>query len=85
MLRLRVTDTKTGKVWEEDNHPHSWESLALHLMNTEKEFNIMYCDIECLAKGASLFIDSGHKECWYMLDKIGRYEPLPEHYKVEEI
>lgn len=88
MQRLKVTDTKTGKEWIEDNHPHSWQDLCLFIMKRYDDFNLIYCDIECLAKGQTWKdIDSECKVCdeWYMLDECGRYEPMPEEFKIEEV
>jgi hypothetical protein len=88
MKKLKVTNTKTGKVWIDDNNPHSWTDLCLAIMKEHKDFNLVYCDIECLAKGSSWAEVDGIwivKDTWYMLDECGRYEYLPEEYLVEEI
>jgi hypothetical protein len=84
MQKLKVTDTKTGQVWIDDNHPHSWKELCLFIMERYDDFHLIYCDIECLAKGQT-WLMTGISEQWYMLDEIGRYEPMPEEFKVEEL
>lgn len=87
--KLKVTDTKTGKVWVDDNEPHSWQALALHIIKSYPDYNLIYCDIECLAKGQTWKVKPDNswaiEEQWYILDETGRYEPLPEEYVVEEI
>jgi hypothetical protein len=86
MKRLKVTNTRTGKIWTADNHQHSWRDLCLEIMKDDKDFHLIWCDIECIAKGAGLFLEGErHKECWYMLDECGRYEMIPDHYKIEEV
>ena len=82
MERLKVTDTKTGKTWVQDNHPHSWQDLCVFIMKRHKDFQLVYCDIECIAKGQT-WLTTGIAEQWYMLDECGRYECMPEEFKVE--
>ena len=92
MIKLKVTDKKTGDFWIEENHPHSWSKLAIMLINRYPDYHLIYCDIECLAKGQTWkckdkdnlkdwYVD----EQWYILDEIGRYEPLPDEIVVEEV
>jgi hypothetical protein len=76
-MKLKVTDTKTGKVWIDDNESHHWQDLCVFIMKRHKEFNnLVYCDIECLARNTNE---------WFMLDECGNYEPMPDEFKVEEV
>lgn len=85
---MKVTDTKTGKVWNEVNASHSWSDLCLHIMERYPDFHLIWCDIECLAKGKTWKVMPDNSwqvgDQWYMLDEMGRYEYLPDEYVVEE-
>jgi hypothetical protein len=85
MQRLKVTDTKTGQEWIQNNQPHSWADLCLHIMKRHKEFSLTYCDIECICKGFSWNLKNELEEVYYMLDECGRWEYIPEEYKIEEV
>ena len=79
-MKLKVTNTKTGKVWIEENTNHSWQDLCLDIMKEHKEehkdFYLVYCDLEGILK---------LNDIWYMLDECGNWEYMPEEYKIEEI
>jgi len=75
-MKLKVIDTKTGKEWISENSNHYWEDLCLFIMDRYKDFRLIWCDIEGL-----LCLDNQ----WYMLDECGKWEYLPEEFKVEEV
>ena len=90
-MKLKVTDKTTGDFWIDDNLPHSWKKLCLFIMERYPDFHLIWCDIECLAKGFTWkckdkenLKDWYQAEQWYMLDECGRYEPLPDEFVVEE-
>jgi hypothetical protein len=75
--KLKVTNTKTGKVWIQENQQHSWEELAIEIVNALEHSGLVFCDIECLVQS-----DDG---TWYILDECSHWEYIPELYKVERI
>ena len=88
-MKLKVTNTKTGKTWVDENTSHSWTDLCIYIMKENPDVHLVYCDIECLAKGRALKQQKDgswkEEEQWYMLDECGRYEPLPDEYVVTEV
>ena len=74
-MKLKVTNTKTGKSWTEENTNHSWQELCLDIMKSHKDFHLIYCDIEGILKFG---------EDWYVLDECGSWEYLPKEYQVEK-
>ena len=74
-MTLRITDTKTGKVYQTDNIRQSdnIEGLSQLCLDAGLNNNLVYCDIECLLKDG---------ETWYMLDECGNWAYLPSHYRV---
>jgi hypothetical protein len=76
-MMLKVTNTKTGKVWIQENLQHNWEELALEIIKSlDNRSGLVWCDIECLIQG-----DDG---TWYILDECGHWEYIPELYKIEK-
>jgi hypothetical protein len=75
-MKLKVTNTKTGKVWIEENINHSWADLCMDIINEHKEFRLVYGDIEGMTE---------INDTWYILDECGDWEYLPEEYEVEKI
>ena len=78
-MKLKITNTKTNKVWIEENRNHSWREFALDLIKEHKKeghtCNLIYCDIEgivCL------------NDIWYILDECGNWEYILSTYKVEK-
>jgi hypothetical protein len=80
-MRLKVTNTKTGKFWIDDNSPHSWQEFVLDWMKTDKDVHLVYCDMECLLK-CPYDIENN---IWYALDECNHYECIPSYYKIEEV
>jgi len=78
MAKLKVTNTKTGKVWVEENAPHSWEGLVLDMLKVDKDIKLVWCDMECL-------VECPYGVGWYALDECGAWEYIPGHYTVEVI
>lgn len=74
-MKLKVTNTKTGKVFEQENTNHAWNELCKDMCKTHPN-NLICCDIECLLTGGKI---------WYLLDECGNWEYLPAHYTVEEV
>jgi len=74
---LKVTNTKTKKVWIEDNSRHAWSELAIEIVNGLDHSGLVWCDIECL-----IHSDDG---TWYILDECGHWEYVPEWYKIEGV
>ena len=70
-MRLKVTNTKTGKVFEHENTNHAWGDLA-----TEFKSDLVRGDTERLLTDG---------ETWYMLDECGNWGYLPSYYSVEHV
>ena len=75
-MKLKVIDKISGKVWIEENKPHSWEELCLFIMDRHEYFKLIYCDIEAIVK---------HENHWLMLDECGSYEFIPDEFIVEAV
>jgi len=75
--KLKVTNTKTGKVWIQENQQHSWDELAIEIVKSLERSGLVYCDIECLVQS--------NDGTWYILDECSHWEYIPEWYKVEKV
>ncbi|MCJ7816349.1 MAG: hypothetical protein MUP55_00695 [Candidatus Aenigmarchaeota archaeon] len=76
MTELKVTNTKTGEIWIDENEPHSFMDLALAMLKEDPSLHLVYCDIEGLAE---------LRGEWVIMDECGNYEFMPSHYKVEVV
>ena len=70
-----ITETETGKKWECPNYPHDWEKLVLYLQSKSMCMNLIYCDMEGIAKIGNTY---------YLLDECGNWDFLPDGYEVKE-
>jgi len=70
-MKLKVTNTTTGKVFEEENTNHAWGYLA-----ADFKAEIVRSDTECLLKNGNN---------WYLLDECCNWDYLPSNYTVEEV
>ena len=70
-MRLKVTNTKTGKVFERENTNHAWGYLAV-------DFNadLVRGDTERLLTDGTT---------WYLLDECCNWDYLPAYYTVEVV
>jgi len=70
-MRLKVTNTKTGNVFEQENTNHAWGYLAV-------DFNadLVRGDTERLLTDGTT---------WYLLDECCNWDYLPSYYTVEVV
>jgi len=74
-MTLLITDTRNGKRYTGGYNPKYFglDQLCIDAGLSDK---LVYCDIECLLTGGTI---------WYMLDECGNWAYLPDYYKVEVI
>jgi hypothetical protein len=77
-MTLRITDTRTGKVYCNEYRPVYEKSgdLSQLCLDAGLSDRLTYCDIECLLTDG---------ETWYMLDECGNWAYLPDYYKVDAL
>ena len=74
-MKLRVTNTETGEMWEGYNSNHVWNELSFNIKKTDPDYQLASSDTECLLH------DQEDKQ-WYLLDELGQWAYLPAIYEV---
>ena len=78
-MKYKVTNTKTGQFWIEENEPHSWEELTLDIQKDTKCgecLRLIYCDMEGI-----VFLNGA----WLILDECNHYCSIPDHYTIKGV
>lgn len=70
-MKLKVTNTETGSVFEHENTNHAWGDLA-----ADMKADIVRGDTERLLTDGTT---------WYLLDECGNWEYVPDYYTVEPV